>query len=397
MTEVIKIPRLRFPEFSKDWDNKRLGDLIEIKGRIGYRGYTINDIVKKGEGSISLSPSNIDKDGNISFENSTYISWEKYYESPEIIIEEGFTILVKTGSSFGKSGFVKELSEKSTINPQLVVLKPIKVNEHILYILTTLPSVQKQINTMVVGGTIPTLSQENISNFKVKTPILTEQKKISEFLTSVDRRIELMEKKKSHLETYKKGVMKKIFSQEIRFKDDDGNDFPEWENKRLGDVCKIQKGIQLNKSELLDIGSYPAINGGMEPSGYTEIWNTESNTITISEGGNSCGYVNFIKTEFWSGGHCYSLLELKNLTDKNYLFQYLKGNEKSIMNLRVGSGLPNIQKRDIDGFELKVPSLNEQQKISTFLSSIDNQIELLDSQIKKSKTWKKGLLQKMFV
>jgi type I restriction enzyme S subunit len=191
--------------------------------------------------------------------------------------------------------------------------------------------------------------------------------------------------------------MKKIFNQEIRFKDDNGNEFPDWEEKRLGEVCKIQKGKQLNKSELIDTGEYPAINGGINPSGYTDEWNTVADTITISEGGNSCGYVNYIKTNFWCGGHCYSLLEIQNYLQKVYLFEYLKFRESSIMNLRVGSGLPNIQKREIDSFHILIPSINEQKTISSFLSTIGNQIELLETQIDKSKTWKKGLLQKMFV
>ena len=236
-----------------------------------------------------------------------------------------------------------------------------------------------------------------VKSFKLSIPSLPEQQKIAAFLTLVDKRIELLEKKNILLETYKKGVLKKIFNQEIRFKDDNGNEFPDWEEKRLGEVCKIQKGKQLNKSELIDTGEYPAINGGINPSGYTDEWNTVADTITISEGGNSCGYVNYIKTNFWCGGHCYSLLEIQNYLQKVYLFEYLKFRESSIMNLRVGSGLPNIQKREIDSFHILIPSINEQKTISSFLSTIGNQIELLETQIDKSKTWKKGLLQKMFV
>ena len=129
--EGEKVPKYRFKEFEKDgeWSSKQLGidNLIEIKGRIGYRGYTTEDIVSKGEGAISMSPSNIDENWNLDFEKSTYITWEKYEESPEIMLEDGFTALVKTGSSYGKAAYIKNLIEKTTINPQLVVLKPKKL------------------------------------------------------------------------------------------------------------------------------------------------------------------------------------------------------------------------------------------------------------------------------
>ena len=177
-----------------------------------------------------------------------------------------------------------------------------------------------------------------------------EQEKIASFLTSVDTKIEQLAKKEELLGQYKKGVMQKIFNQEIRFKADDGSEFPEWEEKKLSSLCNIQKGSQLNKDTLTETGNHPAINGGINPSGYTSEYNTEANTITISEGGNSCGYVNFITTKFWSGGHNYSLQDLKTNIENKYLFQYLKHNENSIMRLRVGSGLPNIQKNEINNY-----------------------------------------------
>ena len=165
----------------------------------------------------------------------------------------------------------------------------------------------------------------------------------------------------------------------------------------MGEDCNIVKGKQLNASELTEEGTYPAINGGIQPSGYTEDWNTINNTITISEGGNSCGYVNFIKTKFWSGGHCYSLLNLEEKIEKEYLHQSLKFNQNQIMKLRVGSGLPNIQKGDINNFIILLPKKEEQQKIANFLSSIDKSIENCQLSIVNSQLWKKGLLQKMFV
>lgn len=408
----MNIPRLRFHTFDSEWVNNRLGDLIDIKGRIGYRGYTTNDIVNKGEGSISLSPSNIDSDGNLSYDNSTYITWEKYFESPEIIVEEGFTILVKTGSSFGKSGFIKDLPEKSTINPQLVVLKPTKINPFFLFTLTTLSSVQKQIKTMVVGGTIPTLSQENISNFKVNIPSLPEQQKIADFLTAVDKRIELLEKKKSLLETYKKGVMKKIFNQEIRFKDDNGNDFPDWEYKQISEVFQIMTSS--SKSRYIDdSGVYFVMDmGGVDSNGKLTHHKKTSLDQDLIEpgllvmpkddigGGNIIGKVGIIEKEntYVLGDHVYGL---KTQTDEVVKFLYYSINSYEVnRSLRIkstGTSQLGLNKKNVEKQIIPLPSKSEQKKISEFLTSIDIQIELLETQIDKSKTWKKGLLQKMFV
>ena len=211
--EGEKVPKFRFKEFENDgeWVEKKLGDLIEIKGRIGYRGYTLADIVEKGEGAISMSPSNINEFGTLSFTKSTYITWEKYEESPEIMLENGFTVLVKTGSTYGKVAFINNLKEKTTINPQLVVLKPKTVNDYFLYLLVANASIQKQINATVVGGAIPTLSQESISNFEILVPKPKEQEKIAECLSSLNGLIISQTEKIEQLQLHKKGLMQGLF------------------------------------------------------------------------------------------------------------------------------------------------------------------------------------------
>lgn len=213
--EGEKVPKYRFKEFEKDgeWSLKQLGvdNLIEIKGRIGYRGYTTEDIVSKGEGAISMSPSNIDENWNLDFEKSTYITWEKYEESPEIMLEDGFTALVKTGSSYGKAAYIKNLVEKTTINPQLVVLKPKQINSYFLYMLVTNTAVQKQIQETVVGGAIPTLSQDSISKFEVLIPKPKEQQKIAECFSALNDLIIQQTQRIEQLKLHKKGLMQGLF------------------------------------------------------------------------------------------------------------------------------------------------------------------------------------------
>mgnify|MGYP004626530931 CR=1 FL=1 len=168
-----------------------------------------------------------------------------------------------------------------------------------------------------------------------------------------------------------------------------------WQEMRLGDICEIKKGEQLNKLSLSNNseGKFAVINGGILPSGYTDKFNTNENTITISEGGNSCGFVNFIKEKFWSGGHCYAIMNSK--ASVLYLYYFLKFKETFIQELRVGSGLPNIQKKDIENFKVSFPALAEQKKIAQVLSVCDKEIELLKSKFQCLKTQKKGLMQRL--
>lgn len=211
--EGKNIPEWRFPEFrgKGDWKRTELGKLIEIKGRIGYRGYTTEDIVNQGEGAISLSPSNITEKGTLEFKNSTYISWSKYEESPEIMLNCGYTVLVKTGSSFGKAAYVSTLTEKATINPQIVVLKPMRINEFFLYLLICSSNIQKQITECVVGGAIPTLSQENISKFSLYIPKEEEQQKIAECFLAIDELISVQREIIGVLKMHKKGLLLGLF------------------------------------------------------------------------------------------------------------------------------------------------------------------------------------------
>ena len=146
-----------------------------------------------------------------------------------------------------------------------------------------------------------------------------------------------------------------------------------------------------------DSGKYPALNGGISPSGYTDKWNTEENTITISEGGNSCGFVNFNTEKFWCGGHCYALLNIKSEIDRDFLYQTLKSRQDQIMRLRVGSGLPNIQKRSIEEFPIIFPeSKTEQQKIAEILGAVDEDIEKTQKVIEATEKLKRGLMQQLF-
>ncbi|GAA7592871.1 restriction endonuclease subunit S [Helicobacter pylori] len=163
-----------------------------------------------------------------------------------------------------------------------------------------------------------------------------------------------------------------------------------WQRVRLGDICEIVKGQQINKISLNNTDKYPVINGGIDFLGYTNKFNVSKNTIAISEGG-TCGYVRFMKSDFWSGGHNYSLQKISNKVNNLCLYHILKSYEKDIMKLGVGSGLKNIQLKALKDFEILLPPLNEQTAIANILSDLDRYLCSLDALILKKEGVKKAL------
>lgn len=256
--------------------------------------------------------------------------------------------------------------------------------------------VKKQFNFYATGVKVYGLSKSNIEKIKLPIPTLPEQEKIAEILTTWDKAIELKVNNIKALELRKKWIMNKLISpignEHIKI----GNviiNKSNWDMVKLEDFCDIIKGDQIDKVNLLETGNYYALNGGIEPSGFIEKWNTLENTISISEGGASCGFVNFNTKKFWSGGHCYTLEKLVDKIDRDFLYFYLKFKEIDIMALRVGSGLPNIQKSALSSFKIICPTLLEQTTIANILTTKYLEINLCKKELEKLKLQKKSLMQ----
>ena len=165
----------------------------------------------------------------------------------------------------------------------------------------------------------------------------------------------------------------------------------------LKNICTIRKGQQLNKEDMSSFGNYYVLNGGTELSGYTNNFNAQENTISISEGGNSCGFVNYNLEKFWAGGHCYILENILQDINIFYLYHLLKYNQEKIMNLRVGSGLPNIQKKDLENFKLFIHIPQKQHYIYKILNSLDFKINLEINKFENLNLLKKAFLKQMFI
>ena len=193
-------------EVPEGWKIKKLKHLAKIFGRIGFRGYNASDLVDEGEGAITLSPSNM-KEHKMQYEKCTYLSWNKYYESPEIMIKNGDVLFVKTGSTYGKSCLVENLPMEATINPQLVVFKEFNCSNSFFDYLLQSNIIRDQVELSVIGGTIPTISQEKILNYLVPIPSLEEQlfivdainsscKPLNEAIINANKQISLLQERK---------------------------------------------------------------------------------------------------------------------------------------------------------------------------------------------------------
>lgn len=207
----------RLPGFTDEWVEKPIRLLCKLYGRIGFRGYTKADLVHKGEGAITFSPSDIHEQV-ISYTNCDYISWRKYDESPEIQVFNGDIIFCKT-ASIGKCAIIKNLPEKATINPQFVVLKDFKCNNEWLYYSIIDRKFQTVVSGITGGSTIPTMSQEKLyEQTLLCPPTIEEQQAIATILSDMDKEIADLEAQRDKYRLLKSGMMQKLLTGQIRLK-----------------------------------------------------------------------------------------------------------------------------------------------------------------------------------
>ena len=234
------------------------------------------------------------------------------------------------------------------------------------------------------GGVRVYLFYPNFARIRSSYPSLAEQKKIAAMLSLIDERIATQSKIIEEQETFLKSLADKLFLQNNH-------------SCQLSEIVNIVKGKQLNADTLSETGDYYVMNGGITPSGYYSEYNVPAGAISISEGGNSCGYVQFNEKPFWSGGHCYSLQCRTNLVDYKYIYYYLKTKEADVMALRIGSGLPNIQKKDIEKFTISYPSLQLQKQFVKALDALSGKINTEKNLLEKYCQQKSYLLSQMFI
>lgn len=321
------------------------------------------------------------------FKNSKCISIEEHKKiSKRALPQKGDILLTRIGS-LGSTKLV-DWDYESSIYVSLALLRFNKsIDSSYIYSYTKSRSFRMSIEERALMNAIPVkINMNMIGNIPIPIPNIIEQREIGRAITDIDLLINSLEKLIEKKMNIKQGVMQELLTGKRRLPGFTG----EWETKKLSAVAIIKKGQQLNADEFVEYGHYPVMNGGISPSGYTGCFNAEASTLIISEGGNSCGFVNYMKTRFWQGGHCYSIN-----TDQNTLFLYylLKNMELSIMSLRVGSGLPNIQKNRLSELNLEIPSTSEQSVIANTLFDLEKEIQSYKAILEKYCLIKLGMMQ----
>ena len=267
--------------------------------------------------------------------------------------------------------------------------------------------VRLQIKLIAQGTKVLGVSTNRLKTIILPLPCIYEQLKITNFLSSVDTRIEELEKKKTLLEEYKKGLMQKLFSQEIRFKDDQGMEYPDWVETRLGEIStSFSGGTPTSTNKDYYSGDIPFIKSGEISNSITENSITEqavkksaakkvrAGDVLYALYGATSGEVAIAKVD---GAINQAVLCIRSQYDHQFLFQFLKFRKTRIISTFIQGGQGNLSAGIIKSVRVNLPSTNEQQKIANFLSSVDRKIELIAEKIIKTREFKKGLLQQMFV
>ncbi len=417
------VPNLRFSEFKGEWVEKRLNDIssnvmygmnsaaIRFDGINKYIRITdIDEVSRAFKPNPLTSP-----DGKLE---------DKYK------LKNGDIVFTRTGASVGKSYMYQENDGILYFAGFLIRFSIISANTKFVFQQTLRSFYDKWVLVMSMRSGQPGINAEEYKLLKLYVPEQTEQQKIADFLTAVDKRIAQLEEKKRLLTEYKKGVMQQIFSQQLRFTDDNGNPYPDWEEKRLGDVVSLKMTNSLSRSALnyesgqvlnihygdihtkfksnfhLSKEHVPYINDNIDLSRVAGDCYCKVGDIIIadaSEDYKDIGKtIEIIKTDgkqLLSGLHTYLARPDKSRVAVGFLGYLMQAKyvRLQIMRLAQGVSVLGISKGNIAKVAVKIPSFEEQQKIADFLTAIDNKIEQVGAQFQEAKAFKKGLFQQMFV
>ena len=399
---------MRFPEFTEEWQEHKLCNIASIVGRIGFRGYTTNDIVAKGKGAIALSPTNIENNRLTYDKDNTYISFYKYEESPEIMIKQGDVVFVKTGSTVGKVAYVDKLMCKTTLNPQVIVLKNIQCDNYLLSVLMSTSRFQNAIRKITVGGAVPTLSQAAMGDIAVTMPQVAEQEKLSKFISLLDKRIATQNKIIEKYESLIKGLNDSLYAQ---YGDDVLTSFSSLGFSYSGLSGKSAQDFGSGKPFItyLNVYSnniinekdfqYVAIKEGEKQNvvEYGDVLFTLSSETPEEVGIGSVylGNENVYLNSFCFGIH---IINTK-IAFPPYLSYYVSSTpfRKFIYPYAQGSTRFNLCKVDFEKASIKLPSLENQKRIYSILSHIESKTETEKSLLDLYNSQKQYLLRQMFI
>ena len=399
-------PLLRFTEFTDDWEETTLENLAEVE-----------------RGKFSVRPRNDPRyfDGEMPFVQTGDVAGSDMYlkgysqtlNADGIKVSKVFpadTILITIAANIGDT----TITRYAVACPDSVVAIQSKKDKANTIFLKNLIDLQKEVlDSQATQNAQKNINLQVLKPLELFAPSIEEQTKIASFLSNVDEKISQLTQKHALLSQYKQGMMQKLFSQQLRFKADDGSEFGEWEEKIIGEIANIKRGasprpitdtkwfdedskvgwvrisdVSKSKKVLVETEQYLSI-AGIKKSRFIPKGNIiMSICATIGKpiytGFDVCihdGFVVFSELKAWY----------------EYTYYYLEWIEKNWYQYGQSGTQVNLNSDIVSNEIFPFPCLEEQTKIANFLSAIDQKIEVVAQQIEQAKTWKKGLLQQMFV
>lgn len=409
----MSVPKLRFKEFNGNWTGSKLGRLIGISSasrvfkeqwqESGVPFYRTSDVI-----SIFKNKEN----------EKAYISLELFEELAKKSgkIQEG-DLLITGGGTIGIPYLIPNNEPLYFKDADLLWLKSSGVIDgSFFYNFFISPKFREYLKSISHTGTISHFTIEQAKETPFKFPSKPEQTKIATFFSAVDEKISQLTQKHALLSQYKQGMMQKLFSQQIRFKADDGSEFGEWEEKELKDVSNLTSSKRVHLADYVSKGipffrgkEITELKSGGVPSDMLYISPIQFNEFKEKFGAPKNGeilitavgtlantYLINTNYEFYfKDGNLIWLKDIKS--NPNFLMILLDVHKNDVLASAIGSTQKALTIANLNKLIFKFPTLEEQTKIANFLSAIDQKIEKVAQQIKQAKQWKKGLLQQMFV
>ena len=389
-------PKLRFKEFDNDWINTKVKDL----GEFSSGGTPSKDIHDYWNGNIPwISSSDLNEESIFDIRINRFISEDAIKNSATKKIPKNSILLV---SRVGV-GKVALTNQELCTSQDFTALTPKK--DYALFIAYLMKNITPRLLDLNQGTSIKGFVREDLISLPISLPSKAEQKKIATFLSAVDEKISQLSQKLHLLGQYKQGMMQKLFSQQIRFKADDGSEFEEWEEKQLGDVCHFINGRAYKQTEWEKEGTPVIRLQNLTGSGKEYYYSTLNlpdhqycyNNDLLYMWSATFGPI------FWQGEkaifhyHIWKVEVEPQQLDKQYMYYLLDEMTEKMKSSLNGSTMLHVTKQGMESTKKNLPSIEEQTKIANFLSAMDQKIEIAAQQIEQAKQWKKGLLQQMFV
>lgn len=398
---IPNVPNLRFPGFKGEWEMKKLGEIAEKIGD-GLHGTPIY----VDESDFYFINGNNLINGKIEInENTKKVDVETFIKNDKQLREN--TLLVSINGTIGN---IAKYNNENVMLGKSVGYFNFDENSDFLYFVLQTKLIQNFFNSELTGSTIKNLSLKTLRETLISRPNQDEQQKIASFLSIIEKRIHTQNKIINNLKTLKASVSRRIFSQQLRFKDDDGNNFTEWVIKELGEVMSVSEKIKatnVDKTKLLTVKLH--LKGVLKNENTDTLSLYATNYFIRKKGQFIYGKQNLFNGAFdvipekfdgyLSSGDVPTLDINYSKINASYLLYFLGREEfyKRLEDFATGSGSKRIHETTLLEIKIDFPFIEEQKKIASFLSSIDTKIDIETELLRKLEEQKKFLLQNLFV